>query len=59
MNRENSVKKETPPVLGEATHELSRSLHSPSQSQTAASLPSPEEAIETKLQKGPSDNAPH
>lgn len=31
MNRENSVKKETPPVLGEATHELSRSLHSPSQ----------------------------
>lgn len=59
MNRENTVKKETPPVLGESTHELSRSLHGPSQSQTAASLPSPGEAIETKSQKEPSDNAPH
>lgn len=60
MNKwENTVKKETPPVLGEATCELLGSLHGPSQSQTAASLPSQGEAIETKLQKKLPDNAPH
>lgn len=59
MNWESIVKKETPPVWGEATHELPRSLHGPSQSQTAAFLPSPAEAIETKLKKDPSDNVPH
>lgn len=56
---ENTVKKETPPALGEATRELLGCLHGPSQSQTAASLPSQREAIETKLQKEPPDNAPH
>lgn len=57
---ENTVKKKTSPVLGEATHELwgwGVSLHGLSQSQTAASLPSPGEAIETKLHKEPQDNA--
>lgn len=35
------------------------SLHGLSQPQTAASLPSPGEAIETTLQKEPGDNALH
>lgn len=55
---ENIVKKETPPVLGEATHDLLGSLHGSSQTQTAVSPPSPGEATETKLQREPADMAP-